>query len=67
MENMDKKRLIEHGNYARIDVNNPQQINGKYYTNIITCNETLPDGSVVNVLEDNAETARKEVDSIRLS
>ena len=61
------KRLIKHGNYARIDVNNPQQINGRYYTNIITCNETLPDGSVVNVLEDNAETARKEVDNIRLS
>ena len=66
MENK-KKRLIKHGNYARIDVNNPKQINGQYYTNIITCNETLPDGSVVNVLEDNAETARKEVDNIRLS
>ena len=29
--------------------------------------EIKVDGSVVNVLEDNAETARKEVDNIRLS
>lgn len=62
-----EKRLIKHGNSARVDPKHPQQINGKYYTNIITDNKTLPDGSVVNVLEDNAETARKEVDSIRLS
>lgn len=61
------KRLIKHGNSARVDPKNPQQINGKYYTSIITDNKTLPDGSVVNVLEDNAETARKEVDNIRLS
>ncbi|MDE6132136.1 MAG: hypothetical protein K2G04_01985 [Oscillospiraceae bacterium] len=62
-----KKRLIKHGNFARVDPKNPQQINGKYYTSIITDNKTLSDGSVVNVLEDNAETARKEVDNIRLS
>lgn len=62
-----EKRLIKHGNSARVDLENPQQINGKYYTSIITDNKTLPDGSVVNVLEDNAETARKEVDNIRLS
>lgn len=37
-----------------------------YTTNIITCNKTNPDGSVVNVLEDNAELARKRVDEIRL-
>ncbi len=59
--------LIKHGNYAQIDVNNPQQINGKYYTNIITDNVTLPDGSVVNAHEENAAIARKEVDNIRLS
>lgn len=62
-----EKHLIKHGNYAKVDPNNPGQINGKYYTSVITCNKTLPDGSVVNVLEDNAELARKEVDSIRLS
>lgn len=62
-----EKRLIKHGNYAKVDPKNPQQINGKYYTSVITCNKTLPDGSVVNVLEDNAELARKEVDNIRLS
>ncbi len=42
-------------------------LNGEYYTNVITCNKTLCDGSVVNVLEDNAEFAKKEVDNIRLS
>ncbi|MBD5141942.1 MAG: hypothetical protein HDT25_11125 [Ruminococcus sp.] len=62
-----EEKFIKHGNSARVDPKNPQQINGKYYTSIITDNKTLPDGSVVNVLEDNAETARKEVDSIRLS
>ena len=61
------KDFIKHGNKARVDPNDPKQINGKYYTNIITCNKTLPDGSVVNVLEDNAEMAREEVDNIRLS
>ena len=62
-----KKPFIKHGNNARVDPNDPKQINGGYCTNIITCNKTLPDGSVVNVLEDNAETARNEVDNIRLS
>ena len=62
-----KKNLIKHGNHARVDPKNPQQINGKYYTSIITCNKTLADGGVVNVLEDNAELAREEVDNIRLS
>ena len=62
-----EKRFIKHGNKAKADPDDPKQINGSYYTNIITCNKTLPDGSVVNVLEDNAETARKEVDNIRLS
>ena len=62
-----EKNLIKHGNHARVDPANPKQINGKYYTSVITCNKTLPDGSVVNVLEDNAELARKEVDNIRLS
>ena len=62
-----EKNLIKHGNYAKVDPKNPKQINGKYYTSVITCNKTLADGSVVNVLEDNAEMARKEVDSIRLS
>ncbi|MCH5194899.1 MAG: hypothetical protein J1F11_13140 [Oscillospiraceae bacterium] len=62
-----EKRLIKHGNQAKADPEHPQQINGMYCTNIITCNKTLPDGSVVNVLEDNAEMAREEVDNIRLS
>lgn len=61
------KNLILHGNHARVDPKNPKQINGRYYTSIITCNKTLSDGSVINVLEDNAELARKEVDNIRLS
>ncbi len=59
-----KKRLIKHGNQAKSSSN---QLNGKYYTNVITCNKTLDDGSVVNVLEDNAEFARNEVNDIRLS
>ncbi len=62
-----KKRLIKHGNFAKADGKHPKQINGKYYTNIITCNKTLPDGSVVNVSEENAEIAREEIDNIRLS
>lgn len=40
--------------------------NPLYTTNIITCNKTRRDGSVVNVLEDNAEAARKRVDEIEL-
>ena len=42
-------------------------IKGRYYTNTITCNKTLASGEVVNVLEDNAEFAKDEVDNIRLS
>ncbi len=37
-----------------------------YLTNIITCNKTKPDGSVVNVREDNAAIARERVDDIKL-
>ena len=62
-----KKKLIKHGNYAKVNPKQPNQINGKYYTNVITCNKTLSDGSVVNVLEDNAEFALNEIDNIRLS
>jgi|GEM_PF-6851692 hypothetical protein len=40
---------------------NSCDVPGKYCTNITTCNKTLPDGSVVNVLEDNAELARNIV------
>lgn len=40
---------------------NGSNIPGKYCTNITTCNKTLPDGSVVNVLDDNAEMAREIV------
>ena len=58
--------FVKHGNQAKV-TETPQQINGKFYTNTITSNKTLPDGSVVNVLEDNAEFAKKEVDNIRLS
>ena len=61
------ENFIKHGNNARVDPNDPKQVNGGYYTSVITCNKTLPDGSVVNVLDDNAEMARKEVDNIRLS
>lgn len=61
-----KNKLIKHGNMAKIDTK-PKQLNSKYYTNIITCNKTLPDGSVVNVLEENAEIARNEINDIRLS
>lgn len=62
-----KKKLIKHGNHAKVNPKHPNQINGKYYTNVITCNKTLSDGSVVNVLEDNAEFARNEINNIRLS
>ncbi len=62
-----KKKLIKHGNYAKVNPKQPNQINGKYYTNVITCNKTLSDGSVVNVLEDNAEFALNEINNIRLS
>ncbi len=61
-----KNKLIKHGNMAKIAAT-PNQLNGKYYTNIITCNKTLSDGSIVNVLEDNAEIARNEINDIRLS
>lgn len=61
-----KSRLIKHGNKAKV-INEGKQLNGKFYTNIITCNKTLSDGSVVNVLEDNAEVARDEINDIRLS
>ncbi len=43
------------------------QLKGKFYTNTITCNKILSDGSVVNVLEDNAEFIRDETNNIRLS
>lgn len=61
-----KNTFIRHGNKAKISEKS-KQINGKFYTNVITCNKTLSDGSVVNVLEDNAEFAREEVNNIRLS
>jgi len=60
------KTFIKHGNQAKVSTKS-KQLNGKFYTNTITCNETLSDGSVVNVLEDNAEFAREEVNNIRLS
>lgn len=56
-----KKRMIK--NTEKYD----NQLKGKFYTNTITCNKTLPDGSVVNVLEDNAEFIRDEINNIRLS
>jgi len=59
-----KKIFKKLGNKAASELN---QLNGRYYTNVITCNKTLSDGSVINVLEDNAEFAKKEVDNIRLS
>lgn len=37
-----------------------------FLTNIITCNKTLPDGSVENLLPSNAETARERVNNIKL-
>lgn len=37
-----------------------------FLTNIITCNRTLPDGSVENLLPSNAEIARERVDNIKL-
>ena len=61
-----KKNFIKHGNLAKVK-SHSEQLNGKFCTNVITCNKTLPDGSVVNVLEDNAEFAREEVNNIRLS
>ncbi len=60
-------RLIKHGNKARVDPKNPKQLNGKFYTNTITYNKTLADGSVVLASEDNAEQARTDGDRIRLS
>lgn len=59
-------KFTKHGNKAKVSVKS-KQLNGRFYTNAITCNKTLPDGSVVNVLEDNAEFAREEVNNIRLS
>lgn len=35
-----KKNLIKHGNKAKVTVKS-EQLNGKFYTNIITCNKTL--------------------------
>ena len=61
-----KKEFIKHGNKAKVNLYS-KQFNGEFYTNTITCNKTLADGSVVNVLEDNAEFAKDEVDNIRLS
>jgi len=61
------KHLIKHGNKARVNPQKPRQINGKYYTNVITYNKTLADGSVVNASEENAEQAREECNMIRLS
>lgn len=61
------KRLIKHGNKARVNPSDPRQINGKYYTSVITYNKTLADGSVVNASEENAELARIECNRIRLS
>ncbi len=66
-DNIMKERLIKHGNQAKVNPKYPNQINGKYYTNVITYNKTLSDGSVVNVFEDNAEIARDEANDIRLS
>lgn len=43
-----------------------KEISSLFLTNIITCNKTKPDGSVVNQLEENAELARHRVDNIRL-
>lgn len=43
-----------------------KEISSLFLTNIITCNKTKPDGSVVNQLEDNAELARHRVNNIRL-
>ncbi|MGN0587775.1 MAG: hypothetical protein ACI4JF_10855 [Oscillospiraceae bacterium] len=37
-----------------------------FLTNIITCNRTLPDGNVENLLESNAELAREHADNIKL-
>ena len=59
-------KFTKHGNQAKVGVKS-KQLNGKFYTNTITCNKTLADGSVVNVLEDNAEFAREEINNIRLS
>lgn len=45
---------------------NGDEFINEYYTNIITNNKTLPDGTVVNENVSNAEYARKRVDEIRL-
>ena len=37
-----------------------------FLTNIITCNRTLPDGTVENLLESNAELARERANNIKL-
>lgn len=61
------KRLIKHGNSARVDPKNPLQINGRYYTNTITYNKTHSDGSVTCASEENAEQTRIDGNRIRLS
>ncbi len=53
-ENDDNCR---YGNHARVNPDRPYQINGAFSTNCITCNHTNPDGTVENVLEDNAYLA----------
>lgn len=44
----------------------PDEVSSVFLTNIITCNKTNPDGTVVNVREDNAEYARERANSIKL-
>ncbi len=51
---------VKHGNNARVSPEKPDEIIGRFTTNIITDNETGSDGNVTNVLEDNAAFARRE-------
>ena len=42
------------------------EVSSVFLTNIITCNKTNPDGTVVNIREDNAEYARERANGIKL-
>ncbi|NMB30850.1 MAG: hypothetical protein GX988_05375 [Clostridiales bacterium] len=57
------KVVLEGNNTVKV---NTKPITPLYTTNPITQSETLPDGNVKNISEDNADLARRRVDNIKL-